>query len=98
MGGGGRRPPRRNSGGFNNSGFNNSGFGNVGMRWQWGGGGSQRTSNTGEDVVWINIANLPDTVLTGDLQVFCQFLIILTRDWGSILLRNFRPSVAKILN
>uniref|UniRef100_A0A915N1G1 Uncharacterized protein n=1 Tax=Meloidogyne javanica TaxID=6303 RepID=A0A915N1G1_MELJA len=59
--------------GFGNSGFGNSGFGNVGPRRQFGGGGGRRTNNTsGEDVVWINISNLPDTVLTGDLQELFQ--------------------------
>uniref|UniRef100_A0A915LQ28 RRM domain-containing protein n=1 Tax=Meloidogyne javanica TaxID=6303 RepID=A0A915LQ28_MELJA len=54
-------------------GFGNSGFGNVGPRRQFGGGGGRRTNNTsGEDVVWINISNLPDTVLTGDLQELFQ--------------------------
>ncbi|CAK5074024.1 unnamed protein product [Meloidogyne enterolobii] len=59
--------------GFGNSGFGNSGFGNTGPRRQFGGGGGRRTNNTsGEDVVWINISNLPDTVLTGDLQELFQ--------------------------
>lgn len=33
------------------------------------GGGKRFARNENEDVVWINIANLPDTVLTQDLQV-----------------------------
>lgn len=52
--------------------FNNSGFGNFGgKKRQFGRGQQQRTFNTaGDDVVWINISNLPETVITGDLQVF----------------------------
>ncbi|KAF7634277.1 hypothetical protein Mgra_00006356 [Meloidogyne graminicola] len=54
--------------------FNNSGFGSFGgKKRQFGRGQQQRTFNTaGDDVVWINISNLPETVITGDLQELFQ--------------------------